>query len=114
MATKRAKSKLLTINIGPETFNSDLPYGVNGDVSLIKNMTVDNVLDVTVDNTGVYDGNIDGEWSVMFHNGDEIRFDGYYGDHELLCYNSLKEKAKTKALKWFKELLDETVESMKD
>lgn len=114
MATKKAKTKRLTINNGPETFNSDLPVGVDGDVSLIENMTVANVLDVTIENFGEYEENIDGEYTVLFHNGDEIRFDGYWGVRELMSYDSLTTKVKKKVLKWFQEYLGEIVGDMKD
>lgn len=106
--------KTLTINAGPETFESELPRGVHGSLELIKNMTVDKVLDITIENYGEYEENIDGEYTVLFHNGDEIRFDGYFGVRQLLCYTSLTKKVKTKVLKWFKDFLEETVEDMKD
>jgi hypothetical protein len=111
---KKAPNRILSINAGPETFTSQLPDGVHGSLELLEEMTVDNVLDVTVDNDDSYEGNIDGEWTVFFHNGDEIRFDGYYGDRDLLSYDSLKAKAKTKALNWFKERLAEAVEYAKE
>lgn len=114
MATKKPTPKVLTINAGPETFTSELPRGVEGDVSLIQNMTVENVLDVTIENFGEYEENIDGEYRVFFKNGDEIQFDGYFGVRELLCYDSLTKKVKTKVLKWLQERFADAVEDMKD
>lgn len=107
-------TKILTINSVPETFTSELPDGVHGSLELIEEMTVANVADISIDNEDAYEGNIDGEYTVTFNNGDEIRFDGYYGDRDLLCYKRLSVKAKTEALKWFQQRLGDAVEDMKD
>lgn len=111
---KKVGPKILTINAGPETFNSKLPFGVHGSLELIENMTVENILDMTVEDWGEYEDNIDGEYTVHFKNGDEIRFDGYWGVRQMLCYDSLSEKVKTKVVKWFQDFLSETVGDMKD
>jgi hypothetical protein len=98
--------KILTINSHPDTFTSKLPEGVHGSLELLENISLLNVRDIEISNAGDYEENMDAEYRIYFHNGDEIQWDGYCGLWVLDGYDSLSNKAKEKALRCLREVLE--------
>lgn len=105
-------SIILTINSGTETFNSELPEGIVGDVAAVELITPENVKSIEVGEYGEYEENIDGEFTVGLLNGDIIRIDGYNGMWELLHVNKLKDEVRTKTINDFRDWVKWQVEYM--
>jgi hypothetical protein len=107
-------AKILSINSRPDTFTSELPDGVVGDVSLTANITLANIESIEIDNVGDYEENMDAEYRIYFKNGDEIQFDGYSGLWKLMSYEDLTKKAKVKVLKDLREILEYNIENIRE
>lgn len=103
-------SHILTINAVPETFESELPNGIDGDVTAIDRITVDNVISIEVDNFGEYEDNIDGEFTVTFNDGTMIQIDGYNGLWEIKSFGRLTPDAQAQLINdfrtWAKDIAD--------
>lgn len=105
---------ILTINAIPETFTSQLPDGIHGDITAIDRITPDNVQWIEEDNDDNYEGNLDAEFTVCFNNGDMMQIDGYNGLWEIKSWNRLSISARNELIDDFREWAKSVVESMND
>lgn len=94
---------LLTINAIPETFTSQLPKGIVGDVKALDLITPDNVEWIEEDNSGDYEENLDAEFTVCLKNGDMIQIDGYNALWEIKLWDHLRDDAKADVVNIFRE-----------
>lgn len=103
---------ILTINAIPDTFTSQLPDGIHGDITAIDRITPDNVQWIEEDNDGNYEGNLDAEFTVCFANGDTMQIDGYNGLWEIKSWDRLTTKARHQLVNDFREWVKGVVEEM--